>query len=157
MDTTTQQNIIAGLLAAHGTEEGALLPLLHDIQREIGFIPPESIADIAKALNLSAAEVQGVISYYHLFRTEKPGRHTVQVCQAEACRACGAEALMVHAEQTLGCGSGQTRADGAFTLTPVFCLGLCASSPAVQVDDHPHARVTPEQFQTIIAVLEPAS
>lgn len=157
METKTQQSILAGLIAAHRTEGGALLPLLHDIQREIGFIPAESIGDIAQALDLSAAEVQGVISYYHVFRTEKPGRHTVQVCQAESCRACGAEDLMAHAEQTLGCRSGQTSADGAFTLTPVYCLGLCASSPAIQVDDRPYAHMTPDQFQTIVRTLEPSS
>jgi formate dehydrogenase subunit gamma len=108
---------------------------------------------IAEALNLSRAEVHGVITYYHFFRNEPPGRHVLQVCRAEACQSCGAEELLAHAERTLGCARHETRADGALTLEPVYCLGLCASSPAIQIDDRLHARVTPQRLDALVGAL----
>lgn len=144
-------------LARHRNEPGALLPILHEIQDAVGFIPSESVPRIAEGLNLSRAEVHGVVTYYHHFRSEAPGQHVVQVCRAEACQAMGADQLLRHAERKLGChtqmGHGSTSADGRFTLTPVFCLGLCASSPAVVVDGNLHARVTPARFDSIVAGL----
>ena len=142
---------LAALLEAHRGQPGALLPLLHAVQERFGHVPPQAVPEIAQTLNLSRAEVHGVISYYHHFRQAPPGRHVVQVCRAEACQACGAEELLAHAERVLGCASGTTRADGAVTLEPVYCLGLCASSPAVQVDDRLHARVTPAQLDALAA------
>ena len=140
---------LAPLIAAHRDEPGALLPLLHAIQDQLGHVPDAAVPDIAQALNLSRAEVHGVITYSHFFRRQPPGRHVVQVCRAEACQACGAEALLQQAERILGCPSHGTRADGAVTLEPVYCLGLCASSPAIQIDDRLHARVTPARLQAL--------
>lgn len=148
---------IQEILTRHQDEPGALLPVLHEIQDELGFIPDEAVGSIAKALNLSRAEVHGVITYYHHFRREAPGRHVVQVCRAEACQAMGAQALLEHGQEMLGCESHGTTADGAITLEPVYCLGLCASSPAIMIDDVVHARVTPEKFETLVQRLrEPA-
>lgn len=133
---------------------GGLMPALHAVQAALGHVPPAAVPLLAEAFNLSRAEVHGVVSYYHFFRSTPPGRHVVQVCRAEACQACGAEELLSHAEQRLGCAPHGTRADGAVTLEPVYCLGLCASSPAVQINDRLHARVTPAQFDRLVAALE---
>jgi formate dehydrogenase subunit gamma len=154
--TTDQQVSIQELIASHQGMKGALLPLLHAIQEKVGFIPADSVGDIAKGLNLSRAEVHGVITYYHFFRTQAPGRHVLQVCRAESCQACGADALLALAEKTLGCESHQTTANGSVTLEPVYCLGLCASSPAIQVDDKLHARVSLDQLKNILNQLEAA-
>ena len=128
---------------------GALLPILHAIQNELGFIPAAVVPVVADELNLSRAEVHGVITYYHHFLTKLPGRHEVQVCRAEACQAMGADALVGHAEKRLGCVLHETRADGAVSLKPVYCLGLCAQSPALMIDGELHARVTPEKFDQL--------
>ena len=141
-------------LDQHAQRPGALLPVLHAIQDELGHIPADGVPLIASALNLSRAEVHGVVSYSPHFRSEPPGRHIVQVCRAEACQACGAEALLAQAERVLGCARHHTRADGAVTLEPVYCLGLCASSPAMRVDERVHARLTPERLEQLLAALE---
>jgi NADH:ubiquinone oxidoreductase subunit E len=125
-----------------GGSASALLPILHHIQDALRFIPPALVPDIAAALNLSRAEVHGVITYYHHFRTAPPGRHVVQICQAEACRANGAESLMAQAASRLRCEPGATRADGAVTLEAVYCLGLCANGPSAMVDDKLRGRVS---------------
>lgn len=138
---------------AHAREPGGLLPLLHDIQDRMGFIPPESVEAIARAFNRSRAEVHGVISFYHHFRSAPAGRHVVQLCRAEACRSCGSEALAAVAEKTLGCRSGET-SDKGVTLESVYCLGLCASSPAISVDGQPHARMDEAQLQSLLHSLE---
>ncbi|MBX3657342.1 MAG: formate dehydrogenase subunit gamma [Ramlibacter sp.] len=138
----------------HRDQPGALLPLLHAAQEALGHVPAEAVPAIAQALNLSRAEVHGVVTYYHHFRSTPPGRHVVQVCQAESCKAMGADALMAHARQVLGCDGHGTRGDGAVTLEPVYCLGLCALSPAVMVNDTLHARMTPQKFDRLTAVQE---
>jgi len=125
-----------------GGSASALLPVLHHLQDALGFVPPALVPEIAAALSLSRAEVHGVLTYYHHFRSAPPGRHVVQICQAEACRANGAEGLMAHASARLACAPGQTRADGAVTLEPVYCLGLCATGPAAVVDDQLRARMS---------------
>lgn len=125
---------VSEAIAAHCDQPGALLPLLHAVQDALGYVPSEAVPLIARALDLSRAEVHGVISYYHFFRSEPPGRQVVQVCRAEACQACGAEALLAHAERVLGCARHNTRGDGAVTLEPVYCLGLCACAPAAMVN-----------------------
>ena len=157
----TPASVTQAVLARHVGEPGALLPILHEVQDALGHIPREVVPQIAEGLNLSRAEVHGVVTYYHHFRAEAPGRHVVQVCRAEACQAMGGDALMAHAEHALGChahgGHGSTSADGRYTLNPVFCLGLCASSPAVVVDDKLHARMTPARFDRIIATLGEAA
>jgi formate dehydrogenase subunit gamma len=135
------------IVAAKQTVPGALLPILHEIQEELGYIPTESVPLIAKELSLSRAEVHGVITYYHHFRQTPPGRHVIRVCCAEACQAVGGEALADHA---------RARLDGSdLTLEPVYCLGLCAIGPALQIDEAIlHARVTPEQFDALMDALE---
>ena len=125
-----------------GGSASALLPILHHIQDALGFVPPALVPEIAATLSLSRAEVHGVLTYYDHFRSAPAGRHVVQICQAEACRANGAEALMAHASARLACAPGHTRADGAVTLEPVYCLGLCATGPAAMVDDQLRARVS---------------
>lgn len=146
---------IHAIAEAHREIPGGLLPALHAVQAALGHVPQAAVPILAQALNRSRAEVHGVITYYHHFRTTPPGRTVVQICGAEACLACGAQALMDQAAQRLACAPGTTRADGAVTLEFVYCLGLCAVSPAVQVDQALHARVTPEQLEGLIAAVEP--
>lgn len=146
-----KHDTIRTLLDKYQREPGALLPALHAIQEEIGFIPAESIATIADAFSRSRAEVHGVITFYHHFRTSPPARHQVRICRAEACQSMGTEQLIAHAEQALGCAMGTSREDGMFTLEPVFCLGHCAAAPAMMIDDAMHARVTPARFDALIA------
>jgi formate dehydrogenase subunit gamma len=150
----TPESVTQAVVARHADEPGALLPILHEVQDALGHIPRDAVPQIADALNLSRAEVHGVVTYYHHFRSAPAGRHVVQVCRAEACQAMGADALLAHAESALRCsthgGHGDTSADGRFTLNPVFCLGLCASSPAVVVNDRLHARMTPAKLDRLI-------
>ncbi|HEY1393039.1 MAG TPA: formate dehydrogenase subunit gamma [Methylibium sp.] len=135
--------------------EGALLPILHRVQEALGFVPREALPVIAQALNLSRAEVQGVLGYYSHFRQQPAGRCVVQVCAAESCQAMGGEALLMHARATLGCSVAQPASgDGAYTVTPVYCLGLCALSPAVTIDGQAHARMTPARLDTLLAAKE---
>lgn len=129
---------------------GALLPILHAVQERIGYIPDSSVAVIARALNLSRAEVQGVISFYHDFKTSPTGTHTVQICRAEACQAMGSRDLEVHAKSRLGIDYGETTADGDITLEATYCLGNCACSPSVRIDNSIYARVNDERFDQLI-------
>jgi len=142
---------VAAVIGAHESTPGALLPILHAIQDRLGFIPPAAVPAIADGLNLSRAEVHGVITYYHHFREQPAGRRVVQVCRAEACQARGGEALAEHARRALGCEFHATSADGAVTLEPVYCLGHCAVGPNIAIDDRPHARMTPARFDTLLA------
>ncbi len=131
---------------------GPLLPILHGVQEALGHVPRDVLPEIAAALNLSRAEVHGVVSYYHHFRDQPAGRCVVQVCRAESCQAMGADALLAHARQSLGCSEARpTSVDGAFTVEPVYCLGLCASSPAAMIGTRLHARLTPSRFDAAIA------
>ena len=145
------------LIQAHRTLPGATLPILHAIQDAWGYIPDEALPRIATALNLSRAEVQGVVSFYHHFRRTPPGRHVVQVCRAESCLAMGADALEAHVRATLGIDVHQTSADGAVTLEPVYCLGNCACSPSIRVDDDIHGRMSPRRFDALVAELRATS
>jgi formate dehydrogenase subunit gamma len=144
----------ARAIAAHKNAPGALLPILHAVQHELGCIPPESVQIIAEALNLSRAEVHGVITFYPHFRETPPGRHVVEVCRAESCQAMGGEHIAAHARKQLGCDFHATSKDGSFTLEPVYCLGLCAQSPAMLVDGVPYARLTPKRFDTIMGYVK---
>lgn len=130
---------------------GALLPVLHALQARLGFIPPDAVPVIARALNLSRAEVHGVISFYHDFHSEPGGRHRVQICRAEACQAVGARELEAHACATLGVALGETTADGAVTLDAVYCLGNCACGPSVRVGDSVYARVDAVKLDELLA------
>ncbi|WP_019448623.1 formate dehydrogenase subunit gamma [Cupriavidus sp. BIS7] len=141
---------VARIVAARRDMPGALLPILHDIQDSQGFIPADAVPVIARALNLSRAEVHGVITFYHHFREQPAGRHVVQICRAEACQSVGAEALAAHASKALGCDFHETTADGQFTLEPVYCLGQCACGPAMTIGDRLHARVDSQRFDKLI-------
>ena len=135
---------------------GGLLPLLHAIQDSCGYISAELVGPIARGMNLSRAEVHGVISFYHDFRTAPAGRHVLQICRAEACQAMGCRALEAHARNTLGIDYGATTADGGITLEPVYCLGNCACSPSVRIDDRVHARVDAARLDELLAALPDA-
>ena len=150
------QEIVEAAVNANRDRIGALLPVLHAIQDKLGHVPPDAVPMIANALNLSRAEVHGVISFYHDFRTEPPGEHIVHLCRAEACQAMGARELEQHARKRLGVGYGQTTADGLFTLEPVYCLGNCACAPSIRINDDIHARVSAARFDELIAGLEAA-
>jgi formate dehydrogenase subunit gamma len=145
---------VSRALERHATRPGALLPVLHDVQHQLGFIPAESVDAIARGLNLSRAEVHGVITYYHHFRQHAPARHVVQMCQAEACQSMGAEALASHAQARLGCAMNSSTEDGRFALQAVYCLGLCASSPSMMIGEQVFARVTPQRFDQLIGALD---
>lgn len=132
---------------------GALLPILHRLQDELGFIPPALLPVIATGLNLSRAEVHGVVSFYHYFRSSPPGRNTIQICRAESCQAMGSRALEAHAQRALRCKFNQTSADGEFTLLAVYCLGNCACSPAVRVGDEIYGHVDAAKFDSLVAAL----
>ena len=134
----------------HAGQLGVLMPILHGLQERLGYIPSEAIPMLATALNLSRAEVHGVMHFYHDFRTEPAGDHVIQLCRAEACQAFGGRALETYVKNKLGVDYGETTADRRFTLDPVYCLGNCACTPSVRIDDDVHARVTPERFDQLI-------
>ena len=141
------------IIRRHAEREGPLLPILHDIQATFGCIPPAAVRFVAEALNLTRAEVHGVVSFYHDFRHAPPGRNVVRLCRAESCQAMGAIALADHARKRLGIDFNATSADGTFTLEPVYCLGNCACSPAVVINGELLGRVTPARFDDAIARL----
>jgi formate dehydrogenase subunit gamma len=130
---------------------GALLPILHGLQDAFGYVPEAALPLVAEALNLSRAEVHGVLTFYHDFRRAPAGRHALRLCRAEACQSMGGVALEAHAKQRLGVGFNQTTPDGSITLEPVYCLGLCATAPALMWDAEVHGRMNPvklDQFLT---------
>lgn len=148
-NTGQAQHTLRRVLDEKRDMPGALLPILHAIQDELGHVPPEAVADLAEALNLSRAEVHGVITYYHHFRSEPAKGAVVQVCRAEACQACGSNALWEHASQKA------KNAD--VTLEPVYCLGLCATAPSMSINDKPYARVSQAKFDHLLAQLKEAA
>ena len=148
------------LVRRHLQPGRTLLAVLHAIQDEIGFVPPDTVVPLAKAMNLSRAEVHGVITYYHHFRNEPPAAVTVQLCRAEACRSMGSEALAQHIESSTGCRFAQHRHDDAhphthggepLALESVYCLGQCALSPTMTINGTLHAKVTPQKFDALLA------
>jgi formate dehydrogenase subunit gamma len=132
---------------------GALLPVLHAIQNEIGHIPDKLVGVIAEGLNLSRAEVHGVISFYHFFRTQPRGKHLIQICRAEACQAMGSKLLEKQAKALLGIDYHETSEGGVFSLEPVYCLGNCACTPSIMIDNEIHGRVNSEGFEKLITPL----
>lgn len=158
MDTKPQQQpekyahkaTIEAIIREHGARPGGLLPLLHAVQDRLGYVPNEAVASIAAGLNLSRAEVHGVISFYHFFRTEAPGEHVLYLCRAEACQAMGARALEQHVKDKLNIDFHETTADGRFSLEPVYCLGNCACSPAIMIDETVHGRVSPDRIDELL-------
>jgi len=147
----TPDAALATAIDLHAGRPGGLLPLLHEVQDRLGYVPPSAVPAIAKAMHLSIAEVHGVISFYHHYRSSAPGRHVVRVCVAEACQAMGVKDLLAHARATLGVDLHGTTADGALTLEPVYCLGNCACSPALLVDQELVGRVDAARFDAIVA------
>jgi formate dehydrogenase subunit gamma len=130
---------------------GALLPVLHAVQETLTFIPKDAVPLIARELNLSIAEVHGVVTFYHYFLQERPGRSIVHLCRAEACQALGSVALEAHVKARLGIDYHGTTRDGAVTLEPVYCLGNCALGPSIMIDQQLHGRVTAERFDALVA------
>jgi formate dehydrogenase subunit gamma len=130
---------------------GALLPILHAVQEALTFIPKDAVPLIARELNLSIAEVHGVVTFYHYFLQERPGRSIVHLCRAEACQALGSVALEAHVKARLGVDYHGTTRDGAITLEPVYCLGNCALGPSIMIDQQLHGRVTADRFDALVA------
>ena len=143
------------ILERHAGREGALLPILHDVQAAMGFVPEAAIAPIAEALNLTRAEVHGTLSFYHDFRRAPAGRRVVKLCQAEACQARGSRSVTAAAEAMLLVRLGETSLDGEVTLEPVYCLGLCASGPAALVDGRPVGRLAATDVRAQLAEVAP--
>jgi len=142
---------IQGLIAQYKVLPGALLPLLHAIQDEIGYVPEESYLSISKALALSVAEVHGVVTFYHHFRSHPAGKHILQICRAESCQAMGSEKLEASIKAKLGIDYHQTTLDGAITLEPIYCLGNCACSPSVMMDDEVYGRMDSSKMAQLIS------
>jgi formate dehydrogenase subunit gamma len=131
--------------------EGPLLPILHGIQHEFGYVPREALPLIASELNLSRAEVHGVVSFYHDFRSHPAGRHVLKLCQAESCQSMGSDAVAARLKQLLGIDFHETTKDGAVTLEPVYCLGMCACSPAAMLDGEVIGRLDADKIDEIVA------
>jgi len=140
---------VASAVQKFAGEPGPLLEILHEVQKQLGCIPADAVPQLADALNLSRAEVHGVISFYHHFREQAPGRYVVQLCRAEACQSMNARALEEFVRGRLRLDFGETTPDGRITLEPVYCLGNCACAPSMMVNGELHGRVTPERFQEI--------
>ncbi|MEY3759668.1 MAG: hypothetical protein RIR39_1159 [Pseudomonadota bacterium] len=149
-ESSNIQVTVQTITTALKDKPGALLPILHAIQDALGYIPAESVPAIADALRLSRAEVHGVISFYHYFRDTPPGKHTIHLCRAESCQAMGGKDLENHIKTRLGIDFHETTADGQFSLEPVYCLGNCACSPAMQIGNEIYGRVTANSFDTTI-------
>ena len=145
---------VGEIITLHQELEGALLPILHAVQASFGYVPQDALPIIAKGLNISRADVHGVMSFYHDFRNAPAGRHVVKLCRAEACQAMGADRVAAHAQRVLGVDWHETSKDGAVTLEPVFCLGLCACAPAALVDGRVVARVDEARFDSLISELQ---
>src|ERR1700716_342862 len=150
--TTGEANaaVVREIVAVHSSQRGALLPILHAVQQALGYVPQEAIPVLADELNLSRADVHGVVSFYHDFRSEPAGRTTVRVCRAEACQALGAERLVAHLRARYGVALGETSWDGSLTAEQVFCLGNCALGPAAQVDGRLHGRLDEDRRSLVI-------
>ena len=153
-ELNTMETIVQEIITALKDKPGALLPILHAVQDKLGYVPSESVPAIAKALNLSRAEVHGVISFYHYFRDTAPWKQTIHLCRAESCQAMGGKKLEAHVKSTLGIDYHETTADGKFSLEPVYCLGNCACSPAMQIGHEIYGRVSADNFESIITQAE---
>ena len=145
----TVESVVRRMVARHRGERGALLPVLHAVQAELGHVPQEAVPVLAEELNLSRADVHGVVTFYHDFRREPAGRTTVRICRAEACQALGADQLVSYARQS-GLPLGETSADGSVTVEQVFCLGNCALGPSVEANGRLYGRVGPARLGSIL-------
>ena len=149
-ESSSMQATVQEIITTLKNKPGALLPILHGVQNALGYVSAESVPVIAKALNLSRAEVHGVISFYHYFRDTKPGKHTIHLCRAESCQSMGSKQLESHVKTRLGIDFHETTADGKFSLEPVYCLGNCACSPAMQIGEEIYGRVSEQAFDATI-------
>lgn len=138
-------------IAAYKTMPGALLPMLHAIQDDIGYVPEQSYPFISKALALSMAEIHGVVTFYHHFRRHQKGKHVLQICRAESCQSMGSAELETQVKSALGVDYHETTKDGAITLEPVYCLGNCALSPAVMLDDEVYGRMDAQKVTELVS------
>ena len=138
------------VIAAHATGDGATLPILHALQEVFGCVPEAAVPIIADVLNLSQAEIHGVVTFYHDFRRAPPGRHVLKLCRAEACQSVGGDALAARARAKLGVDWGETTRDGRVTLDAVFCLGLCATAPSAMIDNRLVGRLTEARLDTLL-------
>lgn len=155
IDSTPKEAVAAKAIALrYGNKPDALLEILHDLQEELGHVPEAALPALARSLNLSRAEVHGVVTFYHDFHRHPVGRHVIKLCQAEACQSMGAEALAALVEKSLKVRFGGTTSDGAITVEKVYCLGNCALSPAMLVDDRLVGRVDGAKFKAIVAELK---
>ena len=134
-----------------GARQEMLVQILQAFVQRFTWIPEDAVRHLAEKLNLSRADVHGVVSYYHDFRTEPPGKHVVRICQAEACQSMGSRKLTEHASDSLGVGMHGTKND--VTLEPVYCLGNCACSPAIMIDNKTYGRVSPERFDQLVGAM----
>jgi formate dehydrogenase subunit gamma len=139
---TDHKDVVQGILDAHRGVEGSALPILHDVQEAIGYVPDEVLPLIAEDLNISRAEMYGIVTFYHDFRRQPAARHTLKVCRAEACQARGSDRVADAIEGALGIRFGETSPDGRVTLEAVYCLGLCAVGPSALLDGKVVARLT---------------
>ncbi len=154
MIANTKQQAVLSAIEEHKHLEGPLLPILHQIQHSLGHIPGEHVSEIAEALNLSRAEVHGVITFYHSFKTTPNGKHIIEVCRAESCQAKGGRAIEAAVKAKLGVDFDETTEDGQITLEPVYCLGNCGCSPAVKIDSQLYGRVTEQSVSDLIDSLK---
>jgi formate dehydrogenase subunit gamma len=145
-----QKDAILGICSRLKAVPGPLMPILHAVQDELGFVPHDAVPLIARELNLSIAEVHGVLSFYHYFRKDPGGRHVVHLCRAEACQSVGATAVEAHAKRSLGVDFHGTTKDGAIRLEPVYCLGNCSLGPSIMIDDRLHGRVSAQRFDELM-------
>jgi formate dehydrogenase subunit gamma len=150
------RSTIDKVLALNAGRPGPLLEVLHGVQAAFGCVPAAAVPMIAHGLNLSIAEVHGVVTFYHHFRERSAGRHMVQVCRAEACQSMQGTQLADHVRRCLGIDFNETTGDGRFSLDPVYCFGNCACAPAVMIDGQLHGRVTLEHFDALLAAVETA-
>ena len=154
LDSADIATRIEEILNEHRGMEGSLLPILHAVQADFGFVPADALPIIAKDLNISRAEAHGVMSFYHDFREKPAGRHVLKLCRAEACQAMGGDRVAAHAQQALGLDWHETSANGAITLDPIFCLGLCACGPAAMLDGKLIGRVDEARIDAIIETIK---
>lgn len=137
------------IIARHQAMKGPMLPILHALQEAFGFINEDAMRLVAQRLNVTRAEVYGVVSFYHDFRQAPAGRHVLKICRAEACQSMGGEAHASALLQSLGLGWGETTPDGRLTVEPVYCLGLCACAPNAMLDGEPRARLDAQALQSL--------
>ncbi|MDE2283148.1 MAG: formate dehydrogenase subunit gamma [Hyphomicrobiales bacterium] len=148
--TRWDKDVAQSCIREHLDREGPLLPILHALQAEFGYIDEAAEVLVAETLNITRAEVHGVVTFYHDFRREPAGRHVLKLCRAEACQAAGGDPLAARAEARLGVSLGTTTADGSVTLEPVYCLGLCATAPSAMLDGRVVGRLDPARLDVLL-------